>query len=78
MRERLNINGGVVVSQVEPNSVAAQAGLRAGDILVSIDHRSVASADELMRIVEELPNDRAIPVRLYRDGRSLFVALRLE
>ncbi|HBN61113.1 MAG TPA: serine peptidase, partial [Halomonas sp.] len=47
------------------NSVAAQAGLRAGDILVSIDHRSVASADELMRIVEELPNDRAIPVRLY-------------
>ena len=78
MRERLNINGGVVVSQVEPNSVAAQAGLRAGDILVSIDLRSVASADELMRIVEELPNDRAIPVRLYRDGRSLFVALRLE
>jgi serine protease Do len=77
-RERLGINGGVEVRQVEPDSVAAQAGLRAGDILVSIDHRSVASADELMRIVEALPNDRAIPVRLYRDGRSLFVALRLE
>lgn len=77
-RERLGINGGVEVRQVEPDSVAAQAGLRAGDILVSIDHRSVASADELMRVVEALPNDRAIPVRLYRDGRSLFVALRLE
>lgn len=77
-RERLNIPGGVEVRQVEPDSVAAQAGLRPGDILVSLDHRSVASADELMRIVEALPTDRAIPLRLYRDGRSLFVALRLE
>lgn len=77
-RERLNITGGVEVRQVEPDSVAAQAGLRPGDILVSLDHRSVASADELMRIVEALPTDRAIPLRLYRDGRSLFVALRLE
>ncbi|PAU72762.1 DegQ family serine endoprotease [Vreelandella alkaliphila] len=77
-RERLNIGGGVEVRQVDPDSVASQAGLRVGDILVSIDHRSVASADELLRIVEELPDDRAIPLRLYRDGRSLFVALRLE
>ncbi|WP_394424857.1 DegQ family serine endoprotease [Vreelandella stevensii] len=77
-RERLNITGGVEVRQVEPDSVAAQAGLRPGDILVSLDHRSVASADELVRIVEGLPTDRAIPLRLYRDGRSLFVALRLE
>lgn len=77
-RERLNISGGVEVKQVEANSVAAQAGLRPGDVLVSIDHRSVASADELLRIVEGLPSDRAIPLRLYRDGRSLFVALRLE
>lgn len=77
-QERLNISGGVEVRQVEPNSVAAQAGLLPGDVLVSIDHRSVSSADELLSIVEELPSDRAIPLRLYRDGRSLFVALRLD
>lgn len=77
-RERLNISGGVEVLQVEPGSVAAEAGLHPGDVLVSIDHRGVSSADELLSIVEEMPSDRAIPVRLYRDGRSLFVALRLE
>ncbi|UXZ55308.1 DegQ family serine endoprotease [Halomonas sp. 7T] len=77
-RERLNISGGVEVRQVEADSVAAQAGLRPGDILVSIDHRTVSTADELLSIVEGLPSDRAIPLRLYRDGRSLFVALRLE
>ncbi|RUR31616.1 DegQ family serine endoprotease [Vreelandella nanhaiensis] len=77
-RERLNIDGGVVVRQVEPDSVAAKAGLLAGDVLVSIDHRGVSSADELLSIVEGLPSDRAIPLRIYRGGRSLFIALRLE
>ncbi|WP_447528647.1 DegQ family serine endoprotease [Vreelandella sp. TE19] len=78
LKERLNISGGVEVRQVESGSVAAEAGLLPGDILVSVDHRSVSSAEELESIVEELPSDRAIPIRLYREGRSLFVALRLE
>ena len=47
-------------------------------MLVSIDHRTVAGPDELVALVRELPTDRAVPVRLYRDGRSLFVALRLD
>lgn len=78
MREQLNIPGGVIVRQVASGSVAAEAGIRSGDVLVSIDHRSVSSSNELVEIVEALPTDRAIPVRLFRDGRSLFVALRLE
>lgn len=78
MREQLNIPGGVEVRQVEPDSVAASAGILRGDVLVSIDHRSVSSSQELVEIVEALPTDRAIPLRLFRDGRSLFVALRLE
>ncbi|MDQ7727547.1 DegQ family serine endoprotease [Halomonas sp. SpR8] len=77
-REQLNIPGGVEVRQVEPDSVAASAGILPGDVLVSIDHRSVSSSEELVEIVEALPTDRAIPLRLFREGRSLFVALRLE
>lgn len=78
LREQLNIQGGVEVRQVEPGSVAADAGILPGDVLVSIDHRSVSSSEELVEIVEGLPTDRAIPLRLFREGRSLFVALRLE
>jgi serine protease Do len=77
-QEQLNLQGGVVVREVEPDSVASRAGLRPGDVLVSLDHRNLSSPEDLRRIVEELPTDRAIPLRLYRDGRSLFVALRFE
>ncbi len=78
LRERLNIEGGVQVREVERGSVAARAGVKPGDILVSVDQQSVDSASELADIVEALPADRAIPLRLYRDGRSLFVALRID
>ncbi|CAM3325373.1 DegQ family serine endoprotease [Halomonas lysinitropha] len=76
-RRELGIEGGVRVREVDPRGAAVQAGIRAGDILVSIDQNMVEGPDQLAELVAELPEDRAIPVRLYRDGRSLFVALRL-
>ncbi|WP_017430550.1 DegQ family serine endoprotease [Vreelandella jeotgali] len=76
-RKRLEIDGGVQVRRVKPGSVAASAGIKSGDILVSVDHQAVMSADDLVNIVQQLPDDRAIPLRLYREGRSLFVALRM-
>lgn len=77
-RERLGIEGGVRVRELDPDGAAAAAGIRPGDILVSLDHRGVSSPGQLVELVGELPTDRAVPVRLYRDGRSLFVALRLR
>ncbi|HSH57635.1 MAG TPA: DegQ family serine endoprotease [Halomonas sp.] len=76
-RKRLGIEGGVRIAAVDPSGAAARAGLQPGDILVSIDHQDVTSASQLISLARELPMDRAVPVRLYRDGRSLFVALRL-
>ncbi|MDI5936590.1 DegQ family serine endoprotease [Halomonas kalidii] len=75
--ERLGIEDGVLIRELDPSGAAAAAGIRPGDVLVSIDHQVVGSAEQLVEVVESLPSDRAVPVRLYRDGRSLFVALRL-
>ncbi|TDO12645.1 MULTISPECIES: DegQ family serine endoprotease [Halomonas] len=77
-QRKLGIEGGVRVREIDPRGTAAEAGIRAGDILVSIDHRAVEGPEHLAELVAELPEDRAIPVRLYRDGHSLFVALRLS
>uniref|UniRef100_UPI003564A366 PDZ domain-containing protein n=1 Tax=Halomonas sp. TaxID=1486246 RepID=UPI003564A366 len=75
--EQLGIEGGVRIREVDPEGAAAAAGIRPGDILVSLDHQSVEGPDQLLELVASLPTDRAVPVRLFRDGRSLFVALRL-
>lgn len=77
-REELGIEHGVRVAEIDPSGGAAAAGLRVGDVLVSIDHRAVEDPDQLASLVAELPEDRAVPVRLFRDGRSMFVAMRLS
>ncbi|EPC03917.1 hypothetical protein L861_01055 [Litchfieldella anticariensis FP35 = DSM 16096] len=77
-RQRLDIDGGVLVQQVAPNGAAAASGIRPGDVIVSVDHKSVDSSRQLVDVVEGLSADRAVPVRIYREGRSLFVALRLN
>ncbi|MCE8032304.1 DegQ family serine endoprotease [Billgrantia tianxiuensis] len=76
-RQRLGIDSGVLVRDVEPGGAANNAGIMPGDVIVSIDHHAVENAAQLRELAQALPTDRAVPVRLYRDGRSLFVALRL-
>ncbi len=76
-RDKYGIDAGVRVSDVDPRGVAAASGIRRGDIIVSVNQVAVGSGRQLSQLVRELPADQAVPVRLYRDGRSLFVALRL-
>ncbi|MGC3873041.1 DegQ family serine endoprotease [Halomonas sp. GXIMD04776] len=75
--ESLNLSSGVRVEEVAPDSVAASAGVRPGDIIVSLDQQDIDSAKRLSEVVSNIEGNRAVPLRLYRDGRSLFVALRL-
>ncbi|SHJ92676.1 DegQ family serine endoprotease [Halomonas caseinilytica] len=71
------IDHGVRVVEVDPTGIAAEAGIRAGDILVSIGEHAVESPEQLRELIGELPEDRSVPVRLYRNGHSYYVALRL-
>ncbi|ALM52200.1 DegQ family serine endoprotease [Halomonas huangheensis] len=74
---QMGVDSGVRVVEIDPRGIAASTGIRAGDVLVSIDHQAVESARQLSDLVADLPSDRAVPVRIYRDGRSLFIALRM-
>jgi len=50
LRYQLAVEEGVLLTHVAPGSPAAEAGLAAGDIIVSIDGQKIASAEELIRI----------------------------
>jgi serine protease Do len=76
-RQQLGLDHGVRIVDVDPAGRAAAAGIRPGDVLVSIGQQQVESPEQLADIVADLPEGQAIPVRLYRDGNSYFVALSL-
>ncbi len=63
---------GAVITRVAPDSVAARAGLHAGDLIVAIDQAAVTNAeDAASRLRQSRPEGHII--RVLRDGRALFV-----
>lgn len=68
--ERLDLPGerGARIREVVDGSPAEEAGLRAGDVILSWRGESVFSAAELERLVRETPPGRQVRVELVRDG----------
>ncbi|MEZ5787251.1 MAG: trypsin-like peptidase domain-containing protein [Xanthobacteraceae bacterium] len=65
----------VMVSSVETGSPAAQAGIRAGDVILDIDGRVVTGADDLVRLLTSEEIGRRIGIGLLREGQRHSVAV---
>jgi serine protease Do len=77
-KTRLRVAGGVVVREVVAGKAAARAGLRPGDVITQIGSTAVADLEEFDQLVDELPVNTHIPVRLIRRGQAGFVAIRID
>ncbi len=69
---------GVLIQQVQPGGAAAEAGMRSGDVLVSLNQTDVESVSQLSELVKETPRDRPVPVLIQRNNQPLFSALTLQ
>jgi serine protease Do len=65
---------GLVVTDVDPSGVAAEAGLQQGDVLKRVNGREVSSVSELRAAIATRRDGPAM-VLVARNGGSLFVAL---
>jgi S1-C subfamily serine protease len=64
---RLEPGSGVVLVDVKPNTPAASAGLRAGDVITQWGKTPVKSRAELMLAIADTPAESEVEVRLVRD-----------
>jgi len=65
---------GVVISTVRPQSPAARAGLRSGDVLVEIDRSEVLTAEDAVRRLTAKRNGGHL-LRVQRGDDSVYVVL---
>ena len=77
-RQQLRLRGGIVVVEVSPESAAANAGLRGGDIIVQLGYSRIDDLDEYQQVIAELPKDTPIAIRFYRQGRAIFRTIQIE
>lgn len=61
----------VEVVEVAKGGVAAQAGLRAGDVIVGINDRLVASIDDIHRLLTRFPEASSLEVTILRRGQRM-------
>src|SRR6267142_557349 len=59
---------GVVVRSVEPNSPAAKAGLKDGDVIIQFNKEDVAGVLQFTRLVRETPVGRTVEIKIQRDN----------
>jgi len=78
MLERFGINGGVVVREVLPDSVAAEGGVLPGDIITLVGSTPVKNAQAYEEAVAGLSGGSSVPLRLIRRGSPLFIGLKLK
>jgi Do/DeqQ family serine protease len=79
LREALGVSvtAGVVITRLDPDSPADQAGLRAGDVIIGIDGRPVRDLQTLRNIEGLLAIGTEVPVAYLREGRERSTRLRM-
>jgi serine protease Do len=65
--------GGIVITEIESDD-AWRAGLRPGDVILMINNRTVESLEDFETLVVEIESDRAVAMRVWRNGTASFIA----
>lgn len=68
--------GGVRITEVEAASVAEQAGLKAGDVVIEAAGVAIRSPERMRQIVARQAPGTWLPLKVRRDGRALELVAR--
>lgn len=71
---KLKEDRGVEVTEVVPDSSAAKAGVKVGDVILQFNGQKVEGWEHLKRLVRETPIRREVKIVLWRNGAEQTVA----
>ncbi|MGE4535086.1 MULTISPECIES: Do family serine endopeptidase [Halomonas] len=73
----LQVPRGVIIADVVPGGPADQAGLRPGDVLLSIDGRPILDARETMSDIAAVEPGQTLPLTVVRGGERLALSVEV-
>lgn len=74
----LNVDKGVIILEIVPNSPADKSGLRSGDIIVSIDDNEIENMNQLKKILYKYKKGQKAKLNIIRDGKEKTVEIVLD
>ena len=73
--DRDGLRGGVLVTDVENNSVAAEAGIAPGDVITMFDRSAISSLSDMEDVLETVEPGDSVRLRVSRQGNFSFLGL---
>jgi serine protease DegQ len=73
----LDVSAGVAVLAVGKDTPAAEAGIRVGDIIVSVDGEPLESSEHLLAALREYNPGDSVTAEIMRDGESMELQITL-
>ena len=73
---RVAADQGVLLIRIISGSPAAQAGLRAGDVITKVNNQPVTTSEEVQQLVEKSTMGSPLQIEVQRNGQSTQVAVR--
>ncbi|MEB6380707.1 serine endoprotease DegQ [Leclercia adecarboxylata] len=74
----LNVQRGAFVSEVLPNSGSAKAGVKSGDVIVSLNDKPLSSFAELRSRIATTEPGATVKLGILRDGKPLDLQVTLD
>ena len=65
---------GIEITKVQPNSLAAQRGLKAGDIIIGINRQQVENTTELSKALDDEPS--AVALNILRGDNNFYLLVQ--
>ncbi len=78
LREHFGAEAGVLVTSVSPDSAAARAGIKAGDVITTVAGKKIETTGDLVRAVRAADNDAEVEIGIVRDRKAQTLKVRLE
>jgi len=69
---------GALISQVEPDSPGAKAGLKVGDIITAVNGKKMEDAGQLQVLISQQRPGTKVNLDVLRDGKSITLPVTLE
>jgi len=69
---------GVLITNVEEDSPAEKAGLKAGDVIVAVDGEDVENASDVQKIIRDKEIGDTAQIRYFRDKKEQTVKVEVE
>jgi serine protease Do len=76
-KKQLEVSNGLLVEDMVPG-IAAHAGLRPGDVILSINNQDVSTVDQFNQLLNKIPKGSNIALLVRRGDSTTFITMKVN